>query len=244
MMWKRDAMPVWRFGLMVVFFLIGSVGLYVGIGQWLTEPSLSWTLPLKGEVIVVDAGHGGVDPGAVAESGVLEKDVTLKVAFMLRDYLQQAGAQVVLLRDTDKDLANENTKGYSRRKSEDLKQRVETIRAAHPSLLVSLHCNAVPSAKWSGAQTFYHGELPESKALAASIQEALRETLGMSRTITERNDIYLLKHSGVAGSLVELGFLSNPDEAQLLTQEKHQQLLTLSVYKGIVSYYADLKTYK
>ena len=236
---KRKAMPVWRFGVVAVFFLIGALGLYMGIGHWESEPSLSWTLPLKDEVIAIDAGHGGVDPGAVSDAGILEKEITLDVAYKLRDLLQQAGAHVVIIRSEDRDLAQESTKGYSRRKTEDLKMRAETVRNAQADLMISLHCNAVPSSKWTGAQTLYNGEHPESKVLAQSIQEALRDNLGMSRSITERNDIYLLKRSETVGALVELGFLSNPREAQQLTDEKHQQALAMSVYQGIIKYYAD-----
>ncbi|MGZ4162525.1 MAG: N-acetylmuramoyl-L-alanine amidase, partial [Tumebacillaceae bacterium] len=105
-MWKRSRTPVWRFAVVVVFFLVGITGLYVGINNMMTEPSsLSWTLPLQGQVIAIDAGHGGVDPGAVSSDGILEKDVTLQVAMQLRDLLQQAGAHVLMIREDDRDLA-------------------------------------------------------------------------------------------------------------------------------------------
>jgi N-acetylmuramoyl-L-alanine amidase len=239
-MWNRKEMPVWRFGVLIVFLLIGSLGLYWGIGKWLTEPILSWTLPLKGQVIVIDAGHGGVDPGAVSDTGVLEKDVNLKVALKLRDLLQQAGAQVVLVREEDRDLARTETKGYTRRKVEDLKERVELLNELRPTVFLSLHCNAVESERQSGAQTFYNGTLPESKLLASSIQEGLRETLEMGRVVKERGDIFILKRAEVPGALVEMGFLSNPEEAKKLTDERHQSALALAIYKGVLSYFAQL----
>ncbi|MBL0389374.1 N-acetylmuramoyl-L-alanine amidase [Tumebacillus sp. ITR2] len=230
-----------RFGMTVVFFLIGAIGLYMGLGQYLTQPILSWTLPLKGEVIAIDAGHGGVDPGAVAADGSVEKDVTLKVAWKLRDMLTQAGAHVVMIRDDDRDLAPEGMKGYSRRKSQDLKERATIVREGDAGLLISLHCNAVTDDTATGAMTLYNGEHEESKVLATEVQEAFRETLGVYRKVIRRDDIFVLKRADKPGALVELGFMSNPGEAAQLREDSHQELLALSVYKGIVSYYAHVK---
>jgi N-acetylmuramoyl-L-alanine amidase len=215
--------------------------LYSGLGQYLTEPMLSWTLPLKGEVIAIDAGHGGVDPGAVGGDGGLEKDVTLAVARKLAAMLTQAGAHVVMIRDEDRDLAPEKLKGYSRRKSQDLKERARIVREGEAGILISLHCNAVTDATVRGVQTLYNGEHEESKWLAMEIQSAFQETLGLSREVTRRDDIYVLKRAEKPGALVELGFISNPREAVLLQDSGHQELLALSVYKGIVSYYAHVK---
>ncbi|MFD2172313.1 N-acetylmuramoyl-L-alanine amidase CwlD [Tumebacillus lipolyticus] len=237
---KIGKMPVWRFGVLVALFLVGSFGLYVGIGQWLTEPSsLSWTLPLNGQVIVIDAGHGGVDPGAVSKTGVLEKEIALQVAKRLRDYLQQGGAHVIMIREEDRDLAEEQTKGYSRRKGEDLKERARIIRESDATLFISLHCNAFLSSKSTGAHTLYDSEFPESKQLAELIQAALGETIDNSRNVKKREDLYLLKQANKPGVLVELGFLSNPDETLQLQTTSYQQKLALGVYKGILSYYAN-----
>ncbi|ARU61099.1 N-acetylmuramoyl-L-alanine amidase CwlD [Tumebacillus avium] len=239
-MWKRGKMPVWRFGVYVALFLIGSFGLYTGTLQWLTEPSsLSWTMPLSGQVIVLDAGHGGVDPGAVSDSGVLEKEITLQVAMRVREYLQQAGAQVIMIREEDLDLAPENLKGYSRRKSQDLKERARIIRESDATIFISLHCNAIPSAKWSGAQTFYDTEFEDSKRLAEKVQGALGETVVTDRSVKKREDIYLLKNADKPGALVELGFLSNPEETELMKSSTYQKKLALSIYKGILSYYSE-----
>ncbi|PWK05706.1 N-acetylmuramoyl-L-alanine amidase family protein [Tumebacillus permanentifrigoris] len=234
-------MRMGRFALTVVFFLIGVIGLYSGLGQFLTQPMFSWALPLKGEVIALDAGHGGVDPGAVGPDGALEKGVTLAVATKLQDLLTQAGAHVVMIRDDDRDLAQEQLKGYSRRKSQDLKERARIVREGDAGLLISLHCNAVTDPTVTGTQTLYNGEYEESKWLATEIQTAFQETLGLSREVTRRDDIYVLKRAMKPGALVELGFISNPKEAALLQDSGHQDLLALSVYKGIVSYYAHVK---
>lgn len=108
------------------------------------------SLPLSGKIIYLDPGHGGPDGGAVGGK-LLEKDVTLEVAFRVRDYLQEQGALVIMTRESDTDLAPEGTKGYSRRKAEDLRQRVKLINHSEAELYISIHLNAIPSQKWSGS---------------------------------------------------------------------------------------------
>ncbi len=114
-----------------------------------------WTMPLSGKIIALDAGHGGPDGGARSKDGLDEKDVNLAIAKYLRDYLQQAGALVVMTREDDRDLADPSTRGYSRRKTEDLLKRAEFISQSKTDLFLSIHLNSIPSAKWSGAQTFF-----------------------------------------------------------------------------------------
>lgn len=119
------------------------------------KTSNTWSLPLAGKVIALDAGHGGPDGGAVSRQGVIEKDVNLAITLYLRDYLQQAGALVIMTREGDYDLAAESTKGYSKRKTEDLKQRVRMIEDSKADLFISMHLNSIPSNRWRGAQTFF-----------------------------------------------------------------------------------------
>ena len=194
------------------------VGMAVGLGLifalilsfWGERPT-SLHMPLSGYVIAIDPGHGGPDGGAVSKSGVVEKEITLKVALLLRDYLQEAGALVIMTRETDTDLAEEGTKGYSKRKTQDLMRRVRMIKEKQADTLVSIHLNAIPSPRWSGAQTFYHPSLEESRVLATFIQSELIHNLGnTTRLPKQREDIYILKASEIPASMVEIGFLSNP----------------------------------
>ena len=124
-----------------------------------------WSLPLSGKIIYLDPGHGGPDGGATG-SNHLEKDITLEVASRVRDYLQEQGALVIMTRETDTDLAPEGMKGYSRRKAEDLRKRVEIINRSEAELYISIHLNAIPSPKWSGAQSFYYGKYEENEKVA------------------------------------------------------------------------------
>lgn len=199
-----------------------------------------WTMPLSGKVIALDPGHGGPDGGAVGAQGQVEKEINLAISLYLRDYLQQMGAIVVMTRESDRDLAQEGTKGYSKRKTEDLLSRAELIKRHHADLLISIHVNSIPQAKWRGAQTFYASANVEGKRLAETIQQELREGLGNTdRVVKTEDQFYLLKTSDVPAALVEVGFLSNPEEAALLGSDLYQRKVAEAIYRGIARYASD-----
>lgn len=195
----------------------------------------TWSLPLSGKTIVIDPGHGGADGGAVGKDQTIEKEITLMVSKKLQSYLQQSGALVYLTRETDTDLADENTKGLARRKSEDIRNRLKFIHDKKADLFITVHLNAIPSPRWRGAQTFYYPKFDESKHLAKMIQaEIIRNLENTNRTALPVNGIYLLKHAEVPGALVEIGFLSNEEERELLKQEEYQRMVAGSIYEGIL----------
>lgn len=202
-----------------------------------------WTMPLSGKIIAVDAGHGGPDGGAISKEGLSEKDVNLAIARHLRDYLQEAGALVVMTREEDKDLADPSTKGYSKRKTEDLMNRADFIARQNASLFVSVHLNSIPSPKWSGAQTFYYPNHPDNANVSALIQEEIKNNLGNTDRIAKPADkeIYLLRALKIPAALVEVGFLSNPEEARLLQSEAYQKKVAGAIYQGILRYYSGEK---
>jgi len=202
-----------------------------------TKTWTHWTLPLSGKIIAIDAGHGGVDGGAKSESGLEEKEVTLKLALQVRDYLQQAGALVVMTREHDEDLASPGTRGFSRRKTEDLINRAKLVTKEQADLLITIHLNSVPSSRWRGAQTFYYPGREQSQRLATFIQEEIRLNLNnTNRKANTAQTLYLLKVLPIPTALVEVGFLSNPEEAQLLGNEIYQNKLAASIYRGILRF--------
>ncbi len=202
----------------------------------------AWT-PLAGKVIVLDPGHGGPDGGAISRSGLIEKEVALQVALFLRDYLQQAGALVRMTRETDTDLANEKTRGYSRRKTEDLMKRAQMVNQSQGDLLISIHLNSFPNSRYSGAQTFYCTTQEESRKLAYSVQQELIEGLANTkRTAKKLDEVFLLNQSRIPAILVEIGFLSHATEAQLLADPEYQKKVAASIYRGILRYYTDPMT--
>lgn len=201
-----------------------------------------WTLPLSGKTIAIDAGHGGADGGASSKEGLIEKDINLAIALHLRDYLQQAGALVIMTRETDTDLADAATKGLSKRKTEDLKRRVEFVNSRNPDVLISIHMNSIPSTRWTGAQTFYHPRNPDSKTLATFIQNEIKRNLANTeRVVLTVDKVYLLKEALPPSALVEVGFLSNPNEARQLADETYQKKVAASMYKGILRYVSGEK---
>jgi N-acetylmuramoyl-L-alanine amidase len=225
----------------IVLYVIGLMSLFI-ILQYDFEEDDAWkmqNLPLSGKIIVLDPGHGGPDPGAV-QGEAIEKDISLSVSLKLRDYLQQQGALVLMTRETDIDLADKELKGYSRRKVQDLKRRLELINHSEADFFASIHLNAIPSSKWKGAQTFYSAHYKESKRGAKFIQEELRRNLeNTNREAKTSDSIYILKNSDIPGVLVEIGFLSNPTERELLRQDAYQEQVAASIYQGIMRYYTN-----
>lgn len=224
------------------WLLLMIVGICLAVVM--TQPTFehNWSvseMPLAGQVIVLDAGHGGDDPGAVSRSGVREKEVALQIALKLRDYLQQSGAYVVMTRESDKDLAAKGTKGYRKRKVEDLQARVKLIKDTEPNFVVSIHLNSIGSSRWFGAQTFYNPTYEDSKRLAHLIQnQMIQDMENTTRIAKQDSSIFLLKSSHVPAVMVEVGFLSNAGEAELLSQEPYQNRLAASIYKGVLAYLA------
>lgn len=223
-------------GLAMLALMIGIIAYDMPTAKTLNY----WSLPLSGKIIAIDAGHGGPDGGAVSREGLIEKDINLSVSLYLRDYLQQAGAIVVMTREGDYDLAKDDTKGYSKRKTEDLKQRVRSIEEKGVDLFISVHMNSVPSNRWSGAQTFYYPNHEDNKAMATFVQDELRTTLeNTDRVAKTVNTVYLLKALKMPAILVEVGFLSHPEESALLGDDVYQRKVATGIYRGILRYASE-----
>lgn len=229
---KSVKISLWLLGFTIVILLIW-------LPIELENPLININLPLKGKVIVIDPGHGGKDGGAVGRDPerTAEKEITLLVAQMIRDYAEQAGAVVYLTRETDTDLADEQLRGLSNRKSQDIRRRLQLIHDKDADFFISIHLNSLPSPKWRGAQTFFYPRYPENIHLANMIQEELIRNLeNTNRTPLQLNDIYLLKYAKVPGALVEIGFVSNEEELELLKQPAYQRKVAASIYQGMLRY--------
>jgi N-acetylmuramoyl-L-alanine amidase len=204
----------------------------------------SWNLPLSGKIIYLDPGHGGLDGGA-GDQDALEKEIALSISLKLRDFLQEQGALVLMTRETDKDLADSDIKGYSRRKVDDLKNRLATINDSDADLYLSIHLNSIPSPQWSGAQTFYSPHLIENRRVATFIQDELIKSLeNTDRQAKLMQNVYIVKNAKKPGALVEVGFLSNSQERQNLKTKKYQEKVSFSIYKGIMRYFSREKDLK
>lgn len=198
-----------------------------------TINAMTWALETK--VIAIDPGHGGYDPGAKGPSGTEEKKITLQVSEKLAKKLSNEGALVLLLRDEDEDFV---TPGSGTMKKRDLDNRIKLVKEKNAALLVSIHVNSFGS-KWSGAQTFYHPKSEENKTLANFIQTELKTATKTKRDILPINDSYLLANIDIPSCIVEVGFLSNPQEEQKLIDPIYQDALADALYKGILKYLAS-----
>lgn len=202
-------------------------------GAWWWHRTAS-VMEFRGRLVVIDPGHGGKDPGAVGRAGTLEKEITLAVALQLERLLNRAGVYTQLTRRSDVDLADEHA---FPRKAQDLRRRALLANQAGADVFVSLHANSFPSSRWSGAQTFYFPDDGEGRRLAESIQEAIRRRSPSNRRQPRPGNYRVLRETTMAAVVVELGFLSNPQEEKLLTDPQHRQALAEAVYEGILAYF-------
>lgn len=167
-------------------------------------------------IIIIDAGHGGIDGGAVGKSGTIEKNINLEISKKLKAYIESGGDTCIMIREVDEGLYSEY--GTIRnKKNEDLKNRKEIIKGYRADLFISVHLNSFPESKYYGAQVFYPKGDDNSKLLAKKVQEELLVLLnrGNKRVEKESDSYYLLKDNPVPSLLIECGFLSNPEEEML-----------------------------
>lgn len=186
--------------------------------------------------IVVDAGHGGSDPGKIGINGEKEKDLNLQIAKKLKKALEKKGYRVVLTREKDEGLYS---KGASSKKVEDMKKRCEIIHKAEPAFTISIHQNSYPQESVKGAQVFYYGQSQEGKELAEVLQKSLIDYLDKenNRSAKANESYYLLKKTDSPTVIVECGFLSNRREAALLADEKYQKKIVDAICKGVIKYF-------
>ena len=185
--------------------------------------------------VIVDAGHGGRDGGAVAADGTLEKDLNLAVAKMLAEMLRTARVEVIMTRESDVELAAPDS---AHKKRDDLTARLEMTRGHENAILVSIHMNQYPVAKYRGLQVYHSDANASSRMLAEQIQTGVR-TLDPEngRGVKSAGDgIYLLSHAEIPAVLVECGFLSNETERELLKSEEYRTRLALSLFSSIMTY--------
>ena len=195
------------------------------------------SLPIKNMVVIIDAGHGGRDNGAIGYSGTEEDDINLKIAIKLRRLVEQAGGVALMIREDGKGLYDESKR--TGRKREDLENRQKMFSESEADIAISIHLNSFPQRQYFGAQTFYKEGNENSKKLAEYIQAEMLAVMDREneRKIKPRNDVYIFKGNNIPGVLVECGFLSNPEEEQLLTQDHYQERLAWSMFSGIIKYF-------
>lgn len=189
----------------------------------------SYNMPLKGKTIYLDPGHGGVDGGATYKD-IMEKDINLEICYELMSELENKGATVYMTRYDDYDLS---VNGASFRKRSDLYNRVKIINESNADIYLSIHLNSLESSKWSGVQIFYDDINDNNKIIAQTIQDSFDS----KRNISIIKNKYMYNKIKVPGVLVELGFLSNSRDRNILIDKKKRLKLINNVVDGIINYF-------
>lgn len=195
--------------------------------------------PLTSHVIVVDAGHGLPDSGAVGLYGTTEEAINLSIALKLQRLIEQSGGIVYLTRSDENEIYSESAKTIREKKVSDARNRVEIGNQEDIEIFVSIHLNKFEDSKYSGWQAFYQEDNEKSKILAELIQESLNNTIdeSNSRSISSLNGIYIMDHVKKPTVTVECGFLSNEREVHLLQTDEYQNKLAWGIYMGIQEYF-------
>ncbi len=186
------------------------------------------------KTVIIDAGHGFPDGGAVSQSGIKESEINLEIAKRLKKLLSKNKVRVIMTRNDKNSLSTSQTNN----KRDDLNKRTHIRENSNADLFISIHLNHFGESKYRGAQVFYSENNPENKELAQKIQTKLIELADPENTrgIKSTNSIYILKNSSIPSALAECGFLSNPEEAQLLSTPKYQDKIAKALYLGIMDY--------
>lgn len=214
-----------------LFLLLLLIAALLMAGKNLQKYVVSDQVETEEKKVVLDAGHGGRDPGKIGAGEIQEKDVNLKIAKKLKGKLEERGIQAVLTREKDETLAPE---GSANRQVEDIKKRVERIDGENALLAVSIHQNSYQDPEVRGAQVFYYQHSTKGKEAAAILQEALiRMDPEHPREAKANGTYYLLRRTQTPTVIVECGFLSNPEEAKLLASEEYQEKIAEAVAEGI-----------
>ena len=197
------------------------------------------SLPVSGKTIVVDAGHGVPDEGAEAADGTTEAETNLKIALKLQNLLEQSGCTVILTRSDENAIYDIDSQTLRQKKISDIRNRVKIGNESSADIFVSIHLNKIPQQQYDGWQTFYNKNSEDGRKLATSIQNNLNEAIQKEnkRVASKINNIYIINNVEIPTTIVECGFLSNPEEEKQLLDDSYQNRLAWGIYNGIINYF-------
>ncbi len=188
-------------------------------------------------IVIIDSGHGGFDGGCVGEGDVLEKDINLKVGKKLEKIFSDNGYKVIMTRNEDNALFEDESVKIRSRKTQDLKKRAEIANSSGGALFISIHMNQYTSPEISGAQVFYNKNDETGKKYAESVMKNLKKIDGKNKRVSKElpNKNLVFSKLEIPGILVECGFLSNPEECKKLQDELYQNDIANAIYNGVVN---------
>ena len=199
------------------------------------------SLPVSNKVIVVDAGHGKPDEGAQSSNGTTEAETNLRIALKLQTLLEQSGATVILTRSDENAIYDLDKTTLRQKKISDIHNRVKIGNESSADIFVSIHLNKIPQSQYYGWQCFYKQNDEKSTNLAKSIQANLNDAIQKEnkRVAMKLDSVYIMKHVEIPISIVECGFLSNPEEEAKLLTDEYQDKLAWGIYNGIMDYFYE-----
>lgn len=197
-------------------------------------PEYKYSAGLKNKVIAIDPGHGGSDPGAIGSMGTQEKALTLAIALQTQAMLEQAGAQVIMTRVTDVDVSNPNASDR-----EELQARVAVGNNRRADVFVSIHINASRNGEIGGTTTYFYGKSTYDSLLAQTLQANLVQTCGLTNIGTRTANFYVVKNAAMPAALIELAFISNPQEEKLLNTPQFQQKAAQGIVGGLGDFFSQ-----
>lgn len=199
------------------------------------------SLPVSGKVVVVDAGHGVPDEGAQSSKGTTEAATNLAIAFKLQNLLESSGCTVILTRSDENAIYDLDSKTLRQKKISDIRNRVKIGNESSADIFVSIHLNKIPQPQYDGWQTFYNAKSEDGKRLANLIQSSLNEAIQKEnkRVAKSIENIYIIRKVEIPTTIVECGFLSNPEEEKKLLDDNYQNRLAWGIYNGIIDYFYE-----
>ena len=224
-----------RLTILIVFVLVFGLALFNDKKE--SVPTVS--LPVSGKTIVIDAGHGKPDEGAQSSSGTTEAETNLRIALKLQNLLEHSGSSVILTMSDENAIYDLDAKTLKEKKISDIHNRVKIGNESSADIFVSIHLNKIPQQQYDGWQTFYNAESAEGQKLAVSIQNNLNNAIQKenNRIAKSIENVYIIKHVEIPITIVECGFLSNPEEEKKLLEDEYQNRLAWGIYNGIIDYF-------
>lgn len=224
--------------IITAFLIILSAMLYL---TFMANSSAAETSsnPFMRKTIIVDAGHGGDDGGAIGIDGTVEKDINLDIALKLEKILKFYGFNVIMTRTEDVMTCDDGLDSLRKRKVSDIHNRFDLMRKNPDAVFISVHQNKFEDTSQHGTQVFYSGNNEKSKVLAEAIQTSITSAVQPenSRVVKKSGSgIYLLYHAEIPAVLVECGFISNPDEVKKLKDESYRMKLAILIADGLLKY--------
>jgi len=229
---------------LLITIILSFLGLSIAYGIML---ELSRTQPVIASItthptIVIDAGHGGMDGGAVGVHKEIEKDINLSISIMLNTMLKAGGYNTVMTRDDDVSIHDPQYTSVRQQKVSDIRNRLKIAEETPNAIFVSVHQNRFEQSKYYGTQIFYSTNNKEGKILAETLRKQFKTLLqpeNERETKPAQKNLYILHHATCPAVMVECGFLSNPREAELLSTEEYQQKVAFTIYTALMSYFEN-----